>query len=108
MTFIGAVKYLGYADEHCLEPEEIMAINAGEFTYSPEKWHNIEVMTMIPILTSTFCRAGSTMEGATTKSHHSCRENNNGKKLLYTVTVTNKVTASCGLRKRSTDDVAGT
>ncbi|EDU8470875.1 DUF1971 domain-containing protein [Salmonella enterica subsp. enterica serovar Saintpaul] len=42
----GAVKYLGYADEHCSEPEEIMVINAGEFgVFPPEKWHNIEVMT---------------------------------------------------------------
>lgn len=42
----GAVKYLGYADEHCSEPEKIMVINAGEFgVFPPEKWHNIEVMT---------------------------------------------------------------
>ncbi|HAU3223283.1 TPA: DUF1971 domain-containing protein [Salmonella enterica subsp. houtenae] len=42
----GAVKYLGYADEHCSEPEEIMVINAGEFgVFPPEKWHHIEVMT---------------------------------------------------------------
>ncbi len=42
----GAVKYLGYADEYCSEPEEIMVINAGGFgVFPPEKWHNIEVMT---------------------------------------------------------------
>ncbi|TKU03979.1 DUF1971 domain-containing protein [Citrobacter sp. wls830] len=42
----GAVKYLGYADEHSLEPVEVMVIEAGQFgVFPPEKWHNIEVMT---------------------------------------------------------------
>ncbi|SUX64705.1 tellurite resistance protein TehB [Citrobacter braakii] len=42
----GAVKYLGYADEHSPEPVEVMIIEAGQFgVFPPEKWHNIEVMT---------------------------------------------------------------
>ncbi len=45
----GAVKHLGYADEHCSEPEEHHAINAvAKFgVFPPEKWHNIEVRRMI-------------------------------------------------------------
>ncbi len=65
----GAVKYLGYADEHCSEPEEIMVINAGEFgVFPPEK-----------------CTDG---RGDLTKSH-SCRERIIMGKATYTVTVTN-------------------
>lgn len=42
----GAVKYLGYADEHSPEPEKVMIIEAGQFgVFPPEKWHNIEVMS---------------------------------------------------------------
>ncbi|MEG7585576.1 DUF1971 domain-containing protein YeaR [Citrobacter braakii] len=42
----GAVKHLGYADEHSPEPVEVMIIEAGQFgVFPPEKWHNIEVMT---------------------------------------------------------------
>ena len=42
----GAVKYLGYADEHSPEAETVMIIEAGQFgVFPPEKWHNIEVMS---------------------------------------------------------------
>lgn len=75
----GAVKYLGYADEHCSEPEEIMVINAGEFgVFPPEKWHNIEVMTDDTYFNIDFFVAPEVlMEGATSR------------KATYTVTVTN-------------------
>ncbi|MEH4923082.1 DUF1971 domain-containing protein, partial [Escherichia coli] len=42
----GAVKYLGYADEHSTEPDQVILIEAGQFAvFPPEKWHNIEAMT---------------------------------------------------------------
>ena len=42
----GAVKYLGYADEHSAEPDQVILIEAGQFAvFPPEKWHNIEAMT---------------------------------------------------------------
>lgn len=73
----GAVKYLGYADEHCSEPEEIMVINAGEFgVFPPEKWHNIEVMTDDTYFNIDFFVAPEVlMEGATSrKVIHAGRE----------------------------------
>lgn len=40
----GAVRYLGYADEHSPEPDSVLLIEAGHFAvFPPEKWHHIEV-----------------------------------------------------------------
>lgn len=42
----GAVKYYGFADGECPEPDSERIINAGEFgVFPPEKWHCIELLT---------------------------------------------------------------
>lgn len=42
----GAIRYLGYADEHSPEPVETLTIEAGQFAVFPsEKWHHIEPLT---------------------------------------------------------------
>lgn len=42
----GAVKYLGFADGQCPEPDSERIIHAGEFgVFPPEKWHCIALMS---------------------------------------------------------------
>lgn len=42
----GAVKYYGFADGECPEPDAEMTITAGQFgVFPPEKWHHIEILT---------------------------------------------------------------
>lgn len=42
----GTVRYLGYADGVCAEPDSELLIHAGHFgVFPPEKWHHIEVMS---------------------------------------------------------------
>ncbi len=42
----GAVKYLGYADEHSAEPDRGDPLSKRAVCgVPPEKWHNIEAMT---------------------------------------------------------------
>ncbi len=42
----GAVKYYGFADGECPEPDSEMVIEAGHFgVFPPEKWHHIEILT---------------------------------------------------------------
>ncbi|HFV8581010.1 TPA: DUF1971 domain-containing protein YeaR [Escherichia coli] len=47
----GAVKYLGYADEHSTEPDQVILIEAGQFAvFPPEKWHNIDFFVAPEVL----------------------------------------------------------
>ena len=86
----GAVKYLGYADEHSTEPDQVILIEAGQFAvFPPEKWHNIEAMTDDTYFNIDFFVAPEVlMEGAQQR-----KVIHNGKwimgKATYTVTVTN-------------------
>lgn len=42
----GAVKYYGFADAECSEPDSELLIEAGQFgVFPPEKWHYIELVT---------------------------------------------------------------
>lgn len=42
----GAVKYIGFHDEHDLTPEREVVIEAGHFGISPPQyWHRIELLT---------------------------------------------------------------
>ncbi len=42
----GAVRYLGFADEHTAQPDSELIIHTGHFgVFPPQKWHYIEVMT---------------------------------------------------------------
>lgn len=82
----GAVKYLGYADEHSPEPVEVMVIEAGQFgVFPPEKWHNIEVMTDDTYFNIDFFVAPEVlMESAkSTKSRAHRQGVNHGQSNLY-------------------------